>query len=140
MRIINSLINLSLAAMLAGCNGYPPPLNRAALNQTQWRATSPYDAHQYVQFNLRQVNQNLALYGQGGCHRFAGMMRVEGNRISLDTPLMKRNIQGCQVGREMMINHYIDVIQQGLIFDAGAFYSSDGSVVFHQQMPTAKNN
>lgn len=141
MRIV-SLISLSFAAatLLAGCNGYPPPLNPNELDQTNWKATSPYDAREFVEFKLVKTNSSLALYGHGGCHRLAGVMRISGNRISLATPLMERSIKDCVKGREFMVKRYINAIKQGLIFDSGAFYTSDGSVMFLKQKQSVSAN
>lgn len=141
MRIV-SLISLSFAAatLLAGCNGYPPPLDPNALDQTNWKATSPYDVREFVEFKLVKTNNSLGLYGHGGCHRLAGVMQITGNRISLATPLVDRPIKNCERGREFMVKRYINAIKQGLIFDSGAFYTSDGSVMFIEQKKSVSAN
>ncbi|CAG9298083.1 META domain-containing protein [Celerinatantimonas diazotrophica] len=141
MRIV-SLINLSFAAatLLAGCNGYPPPLNPSQLDQTNWKATSPYDAREFVEFKLVKAGRSLALYGHGGCHRLAGVMQISGNRITLATPLVERPIKDCVSGREYMVKRYIAAIKQGLILDNGAFYTSDGNVMFIKQKRSVKTN
>ncbi|MFM2480831.1 hypothetical protein [Celerinatantimonas sp. YJH-8] len=124
------MITIISTLFLQGCNGYPPPLDPKRFDNTTWRATSPFDSHNYLQFTLYKKNNLLALYGKGGCHKITGVMRIEGIRLYLATPLYDSYEGSCTIQKDRMIKLYISAIKAGLIFDSGDLYTSDGGVAF----------
>lgn len=133
MRTIPPLYLVLSILLTTGCNGYPQPLDPKSFDHTSWKAQSPYDAQQHVEFSLRRIDTHLALYGRGGCQRLMGMLQITGNRISLKTPLVSRAISDCHTKTGFMTKRYINAIKKGLIYDSDAFYTSDGQVKFSRQ-------
>lgn len=133
MRLYLIATAIASSLLLEGCNGYPPPIQSSQLDNTQWRATSPYNPDNYLQFTLRTKGDKLALYGKGGCHQIAAVMRIDGTRLYPATSVYDKNSGKCKGIKEKMIQSYVNAINNGLIYDAGNLYTSDGRIAFYRQ-------